>query len=301
MSQNYETISDEVLNELHKNNMSLPVEMDCIDDKDKSIVNKRAVVKKTIWEYMTSLNPTYIKMIVLFLYIFVGTVYYTNVEGWLVTDAWYFIIVTVTTVGYGHFHPSSDNSKVFTIFYILFGVPIVGTIINEITNVLMTSCQDYLISMYFLKYFNTSKVPERSLKLFRMYLCFFMVLVYVLIGGLFYYGYEDWNWLTSAYFAVITMSTVGYGELLVSHPAARIFAIYYVFTSTGVFITTVARIIDVFYVPFEIYPKNTVFSKDKLVLDILCEVSSESKILIDRILKQLDDNKIDDTNFSSKV
>lgn len=50
-----------------------------------------------------------------------STFFYHYVEGWSYIDSLYFSVVTVTTVGYGDFHPTTDLSKLFTIFLVLFG------------------------------------------------------------------------------------------------------------------------------------------------------------------------------------
>jgi voltage-gated potassium channel Kch len=42
-------------------------------------------------------------------------------------NAFYFCTVTLTTVGYGDITPSTDAAKLFTIFYILFGIGIIAT------------------------------------------------------------------------------------------------------------------------------------------------------------------------------
>ena len=55
-------------------------------------------------------------------YYIVGMIYYTQAEGWAVVDTIYFTTVTIATVGYGFFHPTTDNSRVFTVFYMLFGI-----------------------------------------------------------------------------------------------------------------------------------------------------------------------------------
>jgi len=51
-----------------------------------------------------------------------GTVFYSHVEGWSIVDSFYFSAVTVATVGYGDFHPTTTLSKLFTIFMIFMGV-----------------------------------------------------------------------------------------------------------------------------------------------------------------------------------
>ena len=55
-----------------------------------------------------------------------GVVFYTRVEHWSVLNAVYFCVVTLGTVGYGDITPTTDLGKLFTIFYIILGLGIVG-------------------------------------------------------------------------------------------------------------------------------------------------------------------------------
>jgi voltage-gated potassium channel Kch len=59
-----------------------------------------------------------------------GTVFYHFVErlSWL--DSWYFSTITLTTIGYGDITPKTEIGKLFTIFYVLFGVGVIATILN---------------------------------------------------------------------------------------------------------------------------------------------------------------------------
>lgn len=56
----------------------------------------------------------------------VGVVFYVNVEHWSVVDAIYFSVVTLGTVGYGDITPTTDVGKLFTVFYIIFGLAVIG-------------------------------------------------------------------------------------------------------------------------------------------------------------------------------
>lgn len=54
--------------------------------------------------------------------ILLGVLFYTRVEGWSVLDSFYFVIITMTTVGYGDFSPVTVAGKLVTVFFILAGI-----------------------------------------------------------------------------------------------------------------------------------------------------------------------------------
>ena len=62
----------------------------------------------------------------------VGTIFYMVQEGWSFVDAIYFCVTTLTTVGFGDPAPSSDLSKVFTIFYMIVGLGLLGSFIAAV-------------------------------------------------------------------------------------------------------------------------------------------------------------------------
>jgi len=53
----------------------------------------------------------------LFVLVSGGTLFYHSQEGWSWIDSLYFCAMTMTTVGYGDFSPSTEASKLFTIAY----------------------------------------------------------------------------------------------------------------------------------------------------------------------------------------
>lgn len=55
----------------------------------------------------------------------VGMTFYHYVEKLPWLDAYYFCVITLTTVGYGDISPKTDAGKLFTTFYLFIGIGII--------------------------------------------------------------------------------------------------------------------------------------------------------------------------------
>ena len=51
-----------------------------------------------------------------------GATLYHWLEGWSWLDSSYFVVITLTTIGYGDLHPTTPVTKIITIFYGLNGI-----------------------------------------------------------------------------------------------------------------------------------------------------------------------------------
>jgi hypothetical protein len=54
--------------------------------------------------------------------VLIGAILFRWLEGWSWIDSFYFVIITLTTIGYGDFTPSTPLTKLITIFYGVNGV-----------------------------------------------------------------------------------------------------------------------------------------------------------------------------------
>ncbi|HSW79422.1 MAG TPA: potassium channel family protein [Candidatus Saccharimonadales bacterium] len=59
-----------------------------------------------------------------------GAIFFHIVEHWKWLDSFYFCTITLTTIGYGDFVPTTDAGKMFDMFYVLVGIGIIATFAN---------------------------------------------------------------------------------------------------------------------------------------------------------------------------
>lgn len=69
------------------------------------------------------------------LWILFGTVLFHWLEGWNWIDSLYFTIISLTTVGYGDFTPTTPLTKLIASFFILNGVAILLGLLDQIRKV----------------------------------------------------------------------------------------------------------------------------------------------------------------------
>jgi voltage-gated potassium channel len=64
----------------------------------------------------------------------------------------------------------------------------------------------------------------------------------VLTGTLFYWRFEDWTLVESFYFCIVTLTTVGYGDLSPTTDATRIFTVIYILTGFGILVALLTSV-----------------------------------------------------------
>jgi voltage-gated potassium channel len=66
----------------------------------------------------------------------------------------------------------------------------------------------------------------------------------LLTGTIFYWRTEDWTLIQALYFSVVTLTTVGYGDLHPTSAGTQIFTIIYILTGLGVFVALLASVAE---------------------------------------------------------
>lgn len=71
---------------------------------------------------------------------------------------------------------------------------------------------------------------------------FYWALSVLVLGTLVYHWLEGWSYLDALYFCVITLATVGYGDLTPTTPVAKVFTIIYVINGVVILLALFDRI-----------------------------------------------------------
>lgn len=64
----------------------------------------------------------------------------------------------------------------------------------------------------------------------------------LLLGTLVYHWLEGWSYLDALYFCVVSLATVGYGDVTPTTPISRAFTIFYLINGIGILLAVFDRI-----------------------------------------------------------
>ncbi len=71
---------------------------------------------------------------------------------------------------------------------------------------------------------------------------FYVFLSLLASGTVFYSSVEGWSLLDALYFSVITLATVGYGELHPTNTLSKVFTIFYILVGAGIFVAFITKV-----------------------------------------------------------
>ena len=70
-----------------------------------------------------------------------------------------------------------------------------------------------------------------------------LIATLILISGtLFYWSVEGWSVVDAIYFCIMTLTTIGYGDLYPTSDVSKIFTCFYAIAGIGVFVALITQI-----------------------------------------------------------
>ncbi|XP_026491664.1 TWiK family of potassium channels protein 7 [Vanessa tameamea] len=152
-------------------------------------------------------------------------------EKWSILQAVFFSSTVLTTIGYGNIVPETFWGRLFCIAYALIGIPLTLTVIADLGRVFATVVSivaKHLPTMpkWCNRLSETNPAGQRSLYAFWA-VCF--LFVYLSAGaGLFKMWEDDWTFYDGFYFCFITMTTIGFGDLVPKRPKYMLLCTLYI-------------------------------------------------------------------------
>ncbi|TKS83557.1 Potassium channel subfamily K member 4 [Collichthys lucidus] len=135
----------------------------------------------------------------------------TFVSQWDLASAFFFSGTIITTIGFGNISPKTDWGKLFCIFYALVGIPMFGILLAGVGDHLGTGLRKAVAKIETL--FRKWRVSPTIVRVISAVLSILLgCLLFVAVPILVFREVEKWTLLDSAYFVVITLTTVGFGD-----------------------------------------------------------------------------------------
>jgi potassium channel subfamily K len=157
-------------------------------------------------------------------------------------DSVYYCISTLTTVGYGDLAPHTTLTKLLSSIFAFAGMGLVGLVLNKTGDYFLEKQETmFLKAMHmhkklgpdeFEKEFDTITSKDRRLALTNFLKLIITISGLVVFGLLHLAVVDEFDFIDAIYWISVTITTLGYEDESFKHTKGRIFAVFWILSST---------------------------------------------------------------------
>ncbi|XP_060531001.1 potassium channel subfamily K member 18 isoform X2 [Cylas formicarius] len=147
---------------------------------------------------------------------------------WTTLKAVFFCSTVLTTIGYGNIVPMTTEGRAFCVVFALVGIPLTMTVIADWGRLFASAVSTFVKHIPPLpKSLRNAMVARRTSSYALSAVCF--LFVYLAAGaGIFVLWEEEWTFFDGFYFCFITMTTIGFGDLVPKKPKYMLLCTLYI-------------------------------------------------------------------------
>jgi len=209
-----------------------PNELDILTTYQALLISKRELFLRSVWNESRN-NANYHEKIAGYLLDYEGVVeeainnginvvtqdYHVN---WNYIQSVFFSTTILTTIGYGNIAPITFPGRLFCMLFAIVGIPLTLCVIADVGQVFAT-----MISTIWEK--NKDRIQPVLDKIMRkkdddeevefggtkvVYFCLIFLVLFLSFGAFLFTLWEDWTFFDAFYFCFITMTTIGFGDIV---------------------------------------------------------------------------------------
>lgn len=151
---------------------------------------------------------------------------------WSVAQAVFFSSTVLTTIGYGNIVPVTNSGRTFCMFFALIGIPFTLTVIADLGRIFATAVSELGKRLPSLTRLCRAQSPSSVVSdrkwLYALAAVLFLLLYLAVGAGLLLIVEKDWDFFEGYYFCFITMTTIGFGDLVPQKPDYMLYCTLYI-------------------------------------------------------------------------
>ncbi|XP_032686686.1 TWiK family of potassium channels protein 7 [Odontomachus brunneus] len=154
-------------------------------------------------------------------------------ERWSVLQAVFFASTVLTTIGYGNVVPSTNWGRIFCILFAFIGIPLTLIVIADLGKLFAGAVVHVALTLKSRLPFRAKFVcvPSNATGRRSLGACAAIGLLFLYLAcgaGMFMLWEDDWDFFDGFYFCFVTMTTIGFGDLVPKKPKYTLLCTLYI-------------------------------------------------------------------------